>query len=402
MLTTLAHAHLPSSPAATGHGVAALSCTGVSKVFPIFDNGSAWRVVFGSPTKGKNVEALKDVSLTVPKGTIVGILGRNGAGKSTLLRVLAGVYNASSGHVWRRGAVSGLFEIGGMGSRFMTGREYARRALLIQGVRTSCLPALIDDVHEFSELRGEFDASIYTYSTGMAARLYFASATAVQHDIYLIDEVLAVGDEHFRSKCWRRIRDRLSRGASGVLVTHDWSAILKLCEVCHILDRGRIVESGPSERVVRSYLSVAKPEARVARFSPENPTEYRSRSLQDVEFRFCIDVMEGVSLAFGYSIESFRIGFGWEVLLLEHFLPVAASIGRNEIRLRIARLPLSGGSYYLNLFLTSQKVKGSLGPVQVYDVRGWTHGNPIALTVEGPVRGSSTVLPVVWKRENGA
>ena len=389
-----------TSQAVTARGVVALSCTGVSKVFLIFDDGATWRVVLGLPPKGRAVVALEDVSLTVPKGTIVGILGRNGAGKSTLLRILAGVYSASSGRVWRRGAVSGLFEIGGMGSRFMTGREYVRRALLIGGTRVSQLSALIDYVHEFSELGSAFDAPIYTYSTGMAARLYFASATAVQHDIYLIDEILAVGDEHFRNKCWRRLRDRLSQGASGVLVTHDWSAVLKLCEVCHVLDRGRIVESGPSERIVRSYLGLAKPEARVARFSSDNPAEYTARSLRDAEFPFCIDVTEGVPLAFAYSIESFRAGFGWEVLLLEHYLPLAASIGRSEVRLRIPRLPLSGGSYYLNLSVTSPKAPGT--PVLVYDVRGWTYGNPIALTVEGPARGSSTILPVVWKRGDGA
>jgi lipopolysaccharide transport system ATP-binding protein len=216
----------------------------------------------------------------------------------------------------------------------------------------------------------------------------------------LIDEILAVGDEHFRSKCWRRMRDCLSGGASGILVTHDWSAVLKLCEICYVLDRGRIVESGPSERVVRSYLSLAKPEARVDRFSSDNPTAYTARSLHDAEFRFCIDLMDEVPLAFGYSIESFRAGFGWEILLLDSYLPLAASIGRNEVRLRVPRLPLSAGNYYLNLFLTSPKVQGSPRPVEAYDVRGWTYGNPIALTVEGPSRGSPTILPVVWRRED--
>lgn len=392
-------ANRPPSDSMTPRGVAALSCVGVSKVFPMFDGGASWRIVFGMPPKGKKVVALKDVSLTVPKGTIVGVLGRNGAGKSTLLRILAGIYSASSGRVWREGAVSGLFEIGSIGHRFMTGREYARRALLLQGVEASQLAIMLDDVREFSELEAAFDAPIYTYSTGMTARLYFASATAVQHDIYLIDEVLTVGDEHFRNKCWMRMRDRLSQGASGILVTHDWSAVLKLCEVCHVLDHGRIVESGASDRVVRSYLGLVKPDPRKVRFSPDNPTTYTAKSLRDTEFRFCIEVTEQIPVALGYSIETLRVGIGWEVLLLENNLPVCAKIGRNEVQLRIPRLPLGAGRYYLNLFLTSPKVQGSREPLQSYDVRGWTYGNPIELTVEGASRGSSTILPVVWERK---
>lgn len=391
--------HRPSGDVEHPAGVSALWCLGLSKVFPIFDAGTSWRLVFGSPARGKKVVALENVSLTVPKGKIVGVLGRNGAGKSTLLRILAGVYTASSGRVWRSGEISGLFEIGRAANRFMTGREYAKRALLFQGAKRSQLSDLTDDVQEFSELEAEFDAPIFTYSTGMAARLHFASATAVQHDIYLIDEILAVGDEHFRNKCWLRMQDRLSKGASGILVTHDWSAVLRLCEVCHILDRGRIVESGPSDRIVRSYLSLAEPDANIARFSPDNPTTYTVQSLRDAEFRFCIELAENIPVTLGYSIETLRMGVGWEILLLANNLPLATEIGRHEVRLRIPCLPLSGGRYYLNFFLTSLKVDGSAGQLQVYDVRGWTHGNPIALTVEGDSRGSSTILPVFWERK---
>jgi len=393
-------AQRPLEDMAHPSGVAPLWCVGVTKVFPILDANKSWRIVFGLPPGGKKVVALENVSLTIPKGKIVGVLGRNGAGKSTLLRILGGVYVASSGRVWRDGSVSGLFELGGIGNRFMTGREYARRALTFQGVKGYQLSALMEDVQEFSELESEFDAPILTYSTGMAARLYFASATAVQHDIYLIDEILAVGDEHFRNKCWLRMRDRLSRGASGVLVTHDWSAVLRLCDVCHILDRGHIVESGPSDRVVRSYLNLMKPEAHIARFSADNPVTYTAQSLRDAEFRFCVELAENVPVTLGYSIEVLRVGVGWEILLLANNLPLATEIGRHAVRLGIPRLPLSGGRYYLNLFLTSPRTEGSAGAVQAYDVRGWTYGNPITLNVEGNSSSGSTILPVVWERKD--
>ena len=88
----------------------------------------------------------------------------------------------------------------------------------------------------------------------MMARLFSLTATAGRYEVYLLDEILSVGDQHFQGKCWRRMRDRVSRGASGVLVTHDWPAILRMCETVHILDHGRVFFSGPAEQAVRLYL----------------------------------------------------------------------------------------------------------------------------------------------------
>ena len=99
----------------------------------------------------------------------------------------------------------------------------------------------------------------------MAARLYFATATAPRHDVYLIDEVLAVGDEHFQAKCHERIRQVLTRGASGVLVTHDWTSVLRLCHQAHVIERGQFSFSGSSDQAVVSYLGIERPAAKVAR-----------------------------------------------------------------------------------------------------------------------------------------
>ncbi len=384
------------------NGIVALSCEGVSKVFPVFDTGDAWRIFWGTSFKGKTVVALDEVSLAVPKGKMVGVLGRNGAGKSTLLRILAGIYSASSGHIERHGDLSGLFELGGVSNPLMSGREYATRSLLLQGIKKSSLNDILEDVRQFSELEDYFELPIYAYSTGMAARLYFAVATAIQHDIYLIDEILSVGDEHFKSKCWVRIRDRLSRGASGILVTHDWSAILKICEVSHILDHGRVIDSGPTDRIVRSYLNLSNPPATIARFDCKNPDSYSAQSLHDTDLRFFIELLEPVPVVLAYSIELLRVGVGWEILLLDNNLPVASTIGRHEVSLTIPNLPLAPGNYYLNLFLTSPKNSESGRAVSAYDARGWTYGNAISLKVTGKPRQSSTIIPVSWVLEEAA
>lgn len=382
-----------------GQGIAALSCHGVSKVFPVYDNGSSWRFFFSSPTAQNRVVALDNISLTVPKGKIVGVIGRNGSGKSTLLRLLGGNYTPTSGMIARNGDLTGLFELGGVGNSYLTGEGYAKRLLTLQGAKPAQIKSLIEDIREFSELDADFERPIYTYSTGMAARLYFATATAMQYDIYLIDEALSVGDEHFQKKCWQRIRERLATGASGVLVTHDWTAVLKLCEEACILERGCMVKFGASEDSVRSYLNLSTAEfPKGAKFSPDLPQVCTAQSGQDAEFYFPVELTKPVPVVFSYSIEFLWVGVGWEIVLLGTDFPVASTVGKHQIRLQLPRLPLAPGRYYFNIFLGSPKIPGSLEPRVCYDARGWTYGNRIDLIVEGSPRKSSTILPLTWKR----
>ncbi|HCU89409.1 MAG TPA: sugar ABC transporter ATP-binding protein, partial [Gammaproteobacteria bacterium] len=227
-------------------GVIPIGCSRLNKSFELVDAGSTWRFLLPR-SWNKRFSALVDVTIEVPKGQIVGILGRNGAGKSTLLRTIGGIYAPDSGQLAIKGSLAGLYELGASYNQELTGRQYARRLFSLFGIKAERMPVLIDDAQEFSELGVRFDDYIFTYSAGMAARLFFAVATADSYDVYLIDEVLAVGDQHFQAKCWRRLRDRLSGGASGLLVTHDWSAVLRLCRRAYILERGRISYTGPSD-----------------------------------------------------------------------------------------------------------------------------------------------------------
>ncbi|CCJ47463.1 MULTISPECIES: ABC transporter ATP-binding protein [Bordetella] len=373
--------------------VPALVCNDVEKVFPIESEGNIWRMMLGLAPRGRTFTALRDVSLTVPRGKIVGILGHNGAGKSTLLRILGGVYTATKGAVWVDGIACGLFELGGMGNRHLTGREYAQRYLSIMGVPRARQAPYIEDILEFSELGPSFDQRILTYSAGMGARLYFSTATALQHEIYLIDELLSVGDEHFQSKCWARMRKLLLNGASGILVTHDWVSVLRLCEQSHILQKGRLVASGPSDQMVVKYLDIALPDARTACFSPANAVAYEATAGRDTEFRFQIDVAEDGPVAFSYSIEMLRIGTGWEILLLESNVLVAAHAGRHEVTLRIEGLPLAPGEYSLNVGLSRYRAVAD-GPADILDSRSWTTGNGWKLTVTGDACEAAVRLPI--------
>lgn len=378
----------------------ALRCMNVEKVYPVQQDLRVWRMLLGLEPGGRKIQALRDISLEVPLGKIVGILGKNGAGKSTLLRILGGVYRPTRGRVESNGQVAGLFELGGMGNPSLTARDYATRYLRIMGAKKSEIPVLLDDIRDFSELGEVFDHRILTYSSGMRARLYFATATALQHEIYLIDELLSVGDEHFQAKCWQRMRQRLLGGASGVLVTHDWTAILKLCEQTHIIEHGRFAFSGASDQAVVSYLDIPLPEATVARFSPCNPQSHVVHSGQDANIQLWVDILEPAPVDFAISIEMLRIGIGWEIVLLVDSIPVAEQQGRYKLNISIPNFPLTQGSYSLNVFLSRRKLAPQDATVG-FDMRSWTMGNGFKLEVEGDVSSTLIKLPfVVHKTED--
>jgi lipopolysaccharide transport system ATP-binding protein len=185
------------------HAVA-ITCQGVSKSFVLVDGGNAWRIALVLGGKPTRFQALRKVSFDVPKGQFVGVLGRNGAGKSTLLRVIGGVYAADEGRVSISGTMSGLYELGIIGNPQLTGRQYADRVLNVHRFATRERVAMSSDIHDFSELGDRFDDPVQTYSSGMSARLFFATATAGNYEVYLLDEILSVGDQHFQAKCWRR------------------------------------------------------------------------------------------------------------------------------------------------------------------------------------------------------
>ncbi len=306
--------------------------------------------------------------------------------------MIGGIYTPSEGVVRLNGTVSGLFELGGFGNQFITGREYAERVLRFQGVAHRALPGLIAEIQKFAEIGEYFDRRLHTYSSGMGARLYFATAMALPREIFLIDEVLSVGDAHFQAKSWRLVRDRLAQGASGILVTHDWSAVIKLCRKAIILDKGRIIDQGPADLVVAKYLALPRPDGSIARFV-ELESGYLGESGADLTISLAIESRKNVDLEFAYSIELLRLGVGWEILMLSHFVPVGRGAGRRRIVLTIPQLPLAPGDYSLNVFLRTSSADDAIEA----DSRTWTTGTGLKLTVGGqPTRGASR-LPVSWQ-----
>lgn len=201
----------------------------------------------------RELRALSDVSFTVPVGQAVGIIGHNGAGKSTLLRVAAGILRPTAGTAIVRGHQAPVIELGFGFEAELSGREniFFNGALL--GRSPDEMAARLDEIVDFADLHEFIDQPIRTYSTGMVARLAFAVATTVDAHVLLLDEVLAVGDAGFRSKCEERLQSFRDKGVTVLLVAHDMVAVENTCDKALWLDKGVVRAFGPAAEVVAGY-----------------------------------------------------------------------------------------------------------------------------------------------------
>ena len=209
------------------------------------------------------VQALKDVSFTVERGQVFGVVGANGSGKSTLLKLIAGTAKPTSGTIEVEGRISALLELGAGFHPDFTGRENAYLNGSLLGLTRKETEAAMPKIEAFAQLGRFFDAPIKTYSSGMAARLGFAVAVHVDPDVLLVDEVLAVGDEYFQHKCYAKIAEFRGAGKTIVLVSHDIGLIQRLCDSAIWLDQGHVAASGTVRDVATAYhLEVGERELR--------------------------------------------------------------------------------------------------------------------------------------------
>ena len=198
--------------------------------------------------------ALQSVTFDIHEGETIGVLGRNGAGKSTLLRVLSAIIAPDRGRVnMRPGLRSTLLSIGVGSHSTLSGRENAVLNGMMLGASKGRMIESLDRIHEFSELGQFFDEPIYTYSSGMAARLGFATALEVDPDVMLIDEMLSVGDASFQHKSATALKDRLRAGKTAVIVSHDARTIMDLCNRAVWIENGLSVAEGEAADVAMQY-----------------------------------------------------------------------------------------------------------------------------------------------------
>jgi len=206
--------------------------------------------------KGRRSEfwAVKALNLDVNQGETLGVLGRNGAGKSTLMRVLAGIIAPDRGtRRTRPGLCTTLLSIGVGSHSTLSGRQNAILNGMMLGATRRQMIARLEQIKEFSELGDFFEEPIYTYSSGMHARLGFATAMEVDPDVMLIDEMLSVGDSSFQEKSGDALLRRLKSGKTAVLISHDANTIARLCSRAIWIEEGAIVAAGGAEEVRTRY-----------------------------------------------------------------------------------------------------------------------------------------------------
>ena len=216
--------------------------------------------------------ALRDISFSLGRGTICGIIGSNGAGKSTLLRLVGGVQRPEEGDIVVKGSVASLIELGSIFHDDLTGRENVSIYGVVAGSTRREILGRLDSITEFAELEEFIDNPVRTYSSGMLMRLAFSAATHTRPDILLIDEVLAVGDTLFQKKCVDRILKFKEQGSIILLVSHNMAQVKEICDEAILLHGGQLVTRGNPNEVVDRYFALILNETKRRTPSTVNPT----------------------------------------------------------------------------------------------------------------------------------
>ncbi|PSN14673.1 ABC transporter ATP-binding protein [filamentous cyanobacterium CCT1] len=331
----------------------------------------------------KEFWALQDVSFELHRGEALGLVGKNGSGKSTLLRIIAGLIKPDVGTVQVKGRVAPLIALGAGFNPVLTGRENIYANMSILGLTKEEIDDRFDDVVAFAEIPEAIDSPVRSYSSGMQARLGFACAIHTEPEILLVDEVLAVGDMRFRAKCNRRLHQLREKGLSFVLVSHNAQSIFNLCETSVYLSKGKLITSGDTERVVKSYeedLYSAELVNQNGEFIvPKKPNkENLGVDISRLYFKdqngkacdspttgepatFCVEYKADLQVENAGLILVIKevAGEGDILLILSSFndkIPLRIQVGKHEFQVHMPYLGLTPGSYIMQVFIRKDSI----------------------------------------------
>lgn len=350
--------------------------------------------------------ALKNVSINIQKGEIVGMVGPNGAGKSTLLKILNRITDPTSGEVVIHGKISSLLEVGTGFHPELTGRENIFFSGAILGMKRKEIIAKFNDIVKFAEIEKFLDVPVKRYSSGMHVRLAFSVAAHMEPDILLIDEVLAVGDISFQKKCLQKIHEVAKRDKRTILfVSHNLDAVQSLCGRTIYLERGEVKMVGPTNEVVAEYLNrqLLVEKKAIFEFPLARNKKYQIRKV-------AVKNSDGLSETDLRAGEPFSVEIDYEVLENESaFYLVLQCVNEqgnlvfysrdtdNNPNLMISRskgshqsvfhfpmnhnLSLNRGQYFLTVYIFQDQTLEVTIPVQIKDERRKFFGHPGVISI---------------------
>ena len=229
----------------------------VTKTFKVYydkPNTLKEKIVFWKNNKAEERIVLENINVEIDKGETVALIGVNGSGKSTLLKLMTKIIYPNKGKIITNGKLTSLLELGAGFHDDFTGRENIYFNASIFGLTRKEIDDRIDDIIKFSELENFIDNPVRTYSSGMYMRPAFSVAINVEADILLIDEILAVGDQHFQTKCFDKLEELKKNGKTIVIVSHSLDSVKKLCDRAIWINKGHVEMNGKTETVIEKYL----------------------------------------------------------------------------------------------------------------------------------------------------
>jgi ABC-type polysaccharide/polyol phosphate transport system ATPase subunit len=377
-----------------------LELRNVRKVYPIFRTP----LDLVRPHHREHVVALDGVSLELERGQVIGLIGRNGAGKSTLLRVAAGIATPTTGRVERRGSVYPLIELSAGLSPFLSARENARQKLNLVGFPKHRIEDLVDSVIDFAELWDVDEEPIQGYSSGMRIRLAFSIATSFQPEVLLVDEVLAVGDEFFAAKSFRRIEELVRGGRAALVASHNAVHTFRLCNHIVWLEHGQVRREGVPTDLMNEYF------AELNAFELNRRLRITSLEFMGADGNATRTLGPGDPLTIRFRWEgdgaySFALISGWmnasngETVLSAwsgddaQFFDTTG--GSGVVELHYGEVPLAPGRYQYWVCL-ADPAQGPF-PVDYFDMWGAQTGHDTDVFVEGVRDGALVRLPVRWE-----
>lgn len=326
---------------------------------------------FTSKKEQQEFWALKDISLELPAGARVGIVGRNGAGKSTLLKILSRITPPTTGKIELGGRVASLLEVGTGFHGDLSGRENIYLNGSILGMSKAEINRKFDEIIAFAEIEKFLDTPVKRYSSGMYVRLAFAVAAHLESDILIVDEVLAVGDAAFQKKCLGKMKDVAGSGRTILFVSHHMAAVQNLCDTCIFLKNGQLVDYGATEKIIPQYLqsSLATSAVDLSQRSDRSGSghlRFESFELRDGNGKYIDYAMCGMPLHIELKVKASQslstvkisIGiddeFGNRIAILsnditDQLYPEIAS-GSHKVNIKLPKLPLKKGEYVLTFF----------------------------------------------------